>query len=95
MAAVKTFRELIAWQRAMDLACAVYRVTALFPNEELYKQPANSGTRRFRFRRTSEKDRRAARESSATIWRSRLGLSRSWRRNSCSLNGSRLQILNR
>ena len=34
--AVKTYRELIAWQRAMDFAEEVYRVTAHFPREERY-----------------------------------------------------------
>src|SRR5439155_4880927 len=33
---VKTYRDLMVWQRAMDFAVAVYRVTALFPREELY-----------------------------------------------------------
>ncbi len=33
---VKTFRDLIAWQRAIDLAEAAYRLTANFPREELY-----------------------------------------------------------
>lgn len=36
MAVVKTYRELIAWQRAMDFAEAVYRETAQFPAEETY-----------------------------------------------------------
>jgi four helix bundle protein len=36
MTAVKTYRDLIAWQRGMDLACEVYRLTAEFPKEELY-----------------------------------------------------------
>ena len=33
---VKTYRDLVAWQRAMDLVVEVYRVTAQFPREELY-----------------------------------------------------------
>ncbi len=36
MTAVRTYRDLIAWQRGMDLACEVYRLTAGFPREELY-----------------------------------------------------------
>lgn len=36
MTAVKTYRDLIAWQRGMDLACEVHRLTAGFPREELY-----------------------------------------------------------
>lgn len=34
--AVKSSRERIAWQKAMDFAVAVYRVTADFPKEEMY-----------------------------------------------------------
>lgn len=34
--AVKSYKELIAWQRAMDLVVAVYQATQAFPKEELY-----------------------------------------------------------
>ncbi len=34
--AVKSYRELIVWQRAMDFAEAVYRETGAFPLEETY-----------------------------------------------------------
>jgi four helix bundle protein len=33
---VKDYRELIAWQKAMDLVVAVYRLTSDFPKEEMY-----------------------------------------------------------
>ncbi len=33
---VKSYRELIAWQKAMDLVETVYRLTARFPKEEMY-----------------------------------------------------------
>jgi len=33
---VQSYRELIAWQKAMDFVAAVYRVTRSFPKEELY-----------------------------------------------------------
>lgn len=32
----KSYRDLIAWQRAMDLVTEVYRITASFPREEMY-----------------------------------------------------------
>lgn len=32
----QSFRELIVWQRAMQLTVAVYRLTRDFPREELY-----------------------------------------------------------
>jgi four helix bundle protein len=34
--AVRSYRELIAWQKAMDLVENVYKTTSLFPKEELY-----------------------------------------------------------
>lgn len=37
MAKIKSHRDLIVWQKAMDLAEDVYRVTSGFPREELYR----------------------------------------------------------
>jgi four helix bundle protein len=34
--AIRDFRDLIAWQKAMDFAELVYRETACFPREEIY-----------------------------------------------------------
>jgi four helix bundle protein len=36
MASVRSFKELVAWQKAMELAETTYRLTALFPNSELF-----------------------------------------------------------
>ncbi|MFH1921143.1 MAG: four helix bundle protein [Planctomycetota bacterium] len=36
MMAVKDYRELIVWQKAVDLVEAVYRASASFPKEEVY-----------------------------------------------------------
>ena len=36
MAAVATFRDLVAWQRALDLADLVYEVTEGFPKREWF-----------------------------------------------------------
>ncbi len=33
---VRSYRELISWQKGMDLVEAVYRSTACFPREEVY-----------------------------------------------------------
>jgi four helix bundle protein len=33
---VQSYRELVAWQKAMDFTAEVYRVTRKFPKEELY-----------------------------------------------------------
>lgn len=35
-AAIKSHRDLIFWQRAMDLAVLIYQATATFPKHELY-----------------------------------------------------------
>lgn len=34
--AVKSFRDSIAWQRAMDLSHEIYQVTRMFPKEEIF-----------------------------------------------------------
>jgi four helix bundle protein len=34
--AVKSFRDLIVWQRSMQLCVAVYELTRTFPREEIY-----------------------------------------------------------
>ena len=36
MATVRSFRELLVWQRGMELTSAVYRLTREFPKEELF-----------------------------------------------------------
>ncbi|MGB9031043.1 MAG: four helix bundle protein [Acidobacteriaceae bacterium] len=33
---IESYRDLIVWQRAIEMTVAVYRVTAGFPREELY-----------------------------------------------------------
>jgi len=32
----KSYRDLVAWQKAMDLVTEVYRITTSFPKEEMY-----------------------------------------------------------
>jgi four helix bundle protein len=36
MSTVKTYRELIAWQKSVDLAVHIYRITEEFPRSEQY-----------------------------------------------------------
>ena len=36
MAKVRTYQELVVWQKAMDLVVAVYEQTRAFPKEEMY-----------------------------------------------------------
>jgi four helix bundle protein len=37
MAQIQSLRDLIVWQKAMDLAVQVYRLTESFPQSELYR----------------------------------------------------------
>jgi len=37
---VRGFKDLVAWQRAMDLVVAVYRTTATFPADERFRLTA-------------------------------------------------------
>ena len=36
MSEIKSYQDLIVWQKAMDLVVLVYQATRLFPKEELY-----------------------------------------------------------
>jgi hypothetical protein len=33
---VQSYQQLIAWQKAMDFVAAVYKITRMFPKEEMY-----------------------------------------------------------
>lgn len=33
---ISSYKDLTVWQRAMELVAAVYKLTALFPKEEIY-----------------------------------------------------------
>lgn len=37
MAEIKSHRDLVVWQKAMDLAVAVYRLSQKFPPNEMYR----------------------------------------------------------
>lgn len=36
MTEIRSYRDLLAWQHAMDLAVAIYKLTRVWPKEELY-----------------------------------------------------------
>lgn len=36
MNGIRSYKDLIVWQRSMELAREIYRLTKLFPKEELY-----------------------------------------------------------
>ena len=33
---IKDFKDLLVWQKGMDLVCEIYRLTKLLPKEEIY-----------------------------------------------------------
>jgi len=49
-------RDLVVWQKSMQLVTCVYRVTRCFPRDEVYGFPARSGALRFPFPVTWRKD---------------------------------------
>ena len=60
---IHSYKELIVWQRGMELVVAIYKITELFPREELYgltsqvrraavSIPSNIAEGRFRGTRT-------------------------------------------
>lgn len=40
MASIQSYRDLIVWQKSMNLVDAVYRLTASFPKSEMYELTA-------------------------------------------------------
>ena len=33
---IKSYRDLIVWQKSMDLVTSIYELTAVFPKSEMY-----------------------------------------------------------
>jgi hypothetical protein len=54
---VKTYQELIAWQKAITFVTAVYQISRGFPREEIYGLQVKSDGRQFPFLATLRKDR--------------------------------------
>ncbi|MFN2392431.1 MAG: four helix bundle protein [Pyrinomonadaceae bacterium] len=46
---IKSHRDLIVWQKAMNLAQAVYDLTGTFPKEEIYGLTNQTGVALFQF----------------------------------------------
>lgn len=55
MGEVRSYRDLLVWQQAMDVAIASYDLSRAWPKDELYGLTAQPAARRFRFARTSLK----------------------------------------
>ena len=69
--AVQSYRQLIVWQKAMELVKDIYYLTNRFPKDETYGLLSQTGGRRFRFRQTLPKDKEEIqRKNSSIIFRS-------------------------
>jgi len=53
---VQSYRDLIAWQKSMDLVTEVYRCTQAFPKQRLTDWFRSWGERQSRFPATLQKD---------------------------------------
>jgi hypothetical protein len=45
---VRSFRDLLVWQKAIQSSIAIYRLTQGFPREEIYGMTSQRGVLRFR-----------------------------------------------
>ena len=57
----QSYRDLIAWQKAMDFVMDIYRTSKTFPRMKSMGWPANCEERRLPFRPTLRKGRHASR----------------------------------
>lgn len=70
----QSYRDLIAWQKAMDFVMDVYRTSKAFPRDELYGLSSHSGERRLAFQPTLQKDKPVSRPTNSIIsWHGREG----------------------
>ena len=68
----QSYRDLIAWQKAMDFVMDVYRTSKAFPRDELYGLASQSGEQRLEFLPTLPKGKPVSRPTNSTIsWRGR------------------------
>jgi hypothetical protein len=67
MATVKDYRDLIVWQKAMDLVETIYRTTGTFPREEYTGLQVRAVALPSLFRRTSPKEMAATQLATTCI----------------------------
>ena len=88
---LKHYRELIAWQLAMDVVVSTYHATEAVPDTERYGSSPRCGGRQFRCRPILLKDRRGGRpptSSDTYLWR--MVHWPSWKRRCCSVSACTL-----
>src|SRR5664279_6444638 len=65
----KSYRDLIAWQKAMDLVTAIYQVSASLPKDEMYGLTSQLRRAAFRCQVTLPKDKDVTVGPSSDIFR--------------------------
>ena len=66
----QSYRDLIAWQKAMDFVMDVYRTSKAFPRDELYGLASQVRRAAVGFRPTLRKAKPVSRRMNSTIfWR--------------------------
>lgn len=69
----QSFRDLIVWQRALQLTVAIYKLTAAFPREELYGLTVQIRRAASPFHAISQRAKgEALLASSGNFWESRV-----------------------
>ena len=53
---IKNYKDLLVWQKAMDLTVEVYRLVKFLPREETYALSDKCAALSFQFRQTLPKD---------------------------------------
>lgn len=53
---VRTYRDLVVWQKAISFVTDVYELTETFPRDEQFGLDSKCAGVRYRFRATSAKD---------------------------------------
>jgi 23S rRNA-intervening sequence protein len=61
------FKDLVVWQKAMDMVTEVYKLTDSFPKREVTASPIKSAAQRFRFQATLPRDKRIAAIANSAI----------------------------
>jgi hypothetical protein len=81
MGSVRSYRDLIVWQRSIDLAKLAYKFARHFPQKELYGLTSQIERRRSPSRSTSRRRMRGRpQESSVSFWGLREDRWPNWRR---------------
>lgn len=83
MRAIRTFRDLVVWQKAFELCVDVYRITELYPDRERYGMIAElRKTARSVLYNIAEGHKRFSTLETSDSWISPTVRQRSWKRSS-------------